>query len=338
MQRDNNITCIRGITCLLVVIGHILGLFTWLVPSNMGGGTDYKVILFLRNFIYTFHMPLFMSVSGYLFYFELGKNSNFITFAVKKFFRLIVPFIIMLYGYYRPADYLIGNETFVIHESAIANIYEYLKISTTGALWYLYILFGIFIFNKLLSFFLSFIWNSKITIWLSFTIFAIASFAAQVIFSGGTIHHLLMYNFYFFLGTVVHYYYQKLSDIPKWVPIASFLLFGNLSALSIIENKYINTVLVMMAAICAIISAYLVTDKYIHKTPNHLITLLDSYSMGIYLFHTPIIRIVAYYMGNHSPIIIILATFIIGLMSSILLTLLVRKLHLGFIIGECARQ
>ena len=50
-------------------------------------------------------MPLFMSVSGYLFYFELGKNSNFITFAVKKFFRLIVPFIIMLYGYYRPADY-----------------------------------------------------------------------------------------------------------------------------------------------------------------------------------------------------------------------------------------
>lgn len=101
-------------------------------------------------------MPLFMSVSGYLFYFELGKNSNFITFAVKKFFRLIVPFIIMLYGYYRPADYLIGNETFVIHESAIANIYEYLKISTTGALWYLYILFGIFIFNKLLSFFLSY--------------------------------------------------------------------------------------------------------------------------------------------------------------------------------------
>ena len=52
--------------------------------------------------------------------------------------------------------YLIGNETFVIHESAIANIYEYLKISTTGALWYLYILFGIFIFNKLLSFFLSY--------------------------------------------------------------------------------------------------------------------------------------------------------------------------------------
>lgn len=77
-QRDKSIDIAKGLGILLVVLGHIPTL-----PTE------------IKKIIYSFHMPLFFFISGYL-YNEAKYNSwtttNFVKSRIKKF---IVPYFIM---------------------------------------------------------------------------------------------------------------------------------------------------------------------------------------------------------------------------------------------------
>jgi len=92
-----NITLLRTIAILLVVIGHITFVFTgsWVfkMPENP------SIVIILCKLIYTFHMPVFISISGYLFYYTIiEKNSNILLkeYIIKKLKRLIIPFCTVL--------------------------------------------------------------------------------------------------------------------------------------------------------------------------------------------------------------------------------------------------
>lgn len=56
-EREEWLDALRCFAILLVVIGHVLGLWR----------TDYKVIDRIYNGIYLFHMPLFFVMSGITF-------------------------------------------------------------------------------------------------------------------------------------------------------------------------------------------------------------------------------------------------------------------------------
>ena len=116
-----NITLLRTIAILLVVIGHITFVFTgsWVfkMPENP------SIVIILCKLIYTFHMPVFISISGYLFYYTIiEKNSNILLkeYIIKKLKRLIIPFctvlilwvipIKILAGYYKVLGYDSLNE------------------------------------------------------------------------------------------------------------------------------------------------------------------------------------------------------------------------------------
>lgn len=53
--RDNRIDSIKGVLIILVIIGHLMG--------RCGTGMINEILI---KFIYTFHMPLFILISGYL--------------------------------------------------------------------------------------------------------------------------------------------------------------------------------------------------------------------------------------------------------------------------------
>ena len=54
-QRDNSLDALKGFLIILVIIGHLIG------SENDGDSIEG----FVRLFIYTFHMPLFILLSGY---------------------------------------------------------------------------------------------------------------------------------------------------------------------------------------------------------------------------------------------------------------------------------
>ncbi len=87
-QRNEFIDILKGFTIYLVVLGHAL---------QHGNGSEFleKRDFFddsLYQFIYSFHMPLFMLISGYFFNYSLGKRS-YKTIILSRLRVLILPII-----------------------------------------------------------------------------------------------------------------------------------------------------------------------------------------------------------------------------------------------------
>lgn len=71
----------KAICIILVVIGHY-------IPDS---APDWYVIN--RTFIYSFHMPLFMFASGYI-YIAFKKEESYVHFIMKKVRRLMIPYLV----------------------------------------------------------------------------------------------------------------------------------------------------------------------------------------------------------------------------------------------------
>ena len=85
MNRIEFIDIIKGLAILLVVIGHFIG------DSIEGDGNTLRSF----NFIYTFHMPLFMFAGGYIAQLQY-KNisiSNIGKYILNKTRGLLIPYI-----------------------------------------------------------------------------------------------------------------------------------------------------------------------------------------------------------------------------------------------------
>lgn len=88
LVRDKYFDLIKGIAIILVVFGHCI--------QYGSGDTFYNTESYFDNLvfkaIYSFHMPLFAIVSGYLFFFSVSKRSA--TVCIKKqFMGLCIPII-----------------------------------------------------------------------------------------------------------------------------------------------------------------------------------------------------------------------------------------------------
>ena len=117
----------KGIAIILVVLGHIFS-----------GGN-------IKTYIYSFHMPLFFIISGYLFNYSNVKS--FKEFINKKIKAYLIPYvtfsIINILGYY-----LLSGLSLIVLRN---NLLETIKFCGIGALWFLPILFiaeTIFMFCK----------------------------------------------------------------------------------------------------------------------------------------------------------------------------------------------
>lgn len=83
-ERDYTIDSIKGFAILLVVWGHSIQFI------KKDGLSFFENGMFI--IIYSFHMPLFMMISGYLFYYSLYRLSTH-TIITKRFLQLIIPSI-----------------------------------------------------------------------------------------------------------------------------------------------------------------------------------------------------------------------------------------------------
>ena len=135
-KRSPYLDIIKAILIILVIIGHSI---------QYGSGSTYlEKQLFFNNylfkFIYSFHMPLFIMISGYLSYNSLNKNSLKETF-ISKFKSLIIPLF-----FWTIIPFIINLEFYSIIES----LKLFIAVFSTN-LWFLWSLFYINILVKLIN-------------------------------------------------------------------------------------------------------------------------------------------------------------------------------------------
>lgn len=87
-KRIREIDALKGLAITLVVLGHVIAF------SNL----ETYSSSYLFNIIYTFHMPLFMALSGFLVYGRFGPDVK--TWLTKKTNALIIPYVVFTLVYF----------------------------------------------------------------------------------------------------------------------------------------------------------------------------------------------------------------------------------------------
>lgn len=122
-KRIEHFDAIKGLAIILVVLGHVL---------QRSFGQHVNVF---ETIIYSFHMALFMFVSGYFSYSINKSNTGILKFITKKFRQLIIPY------------FLIGG----FYSFIFSNMYSFIFSSFKMGYWFLYVLFVISVFHYLVS-------------------------------------------------------------------------------------------------------------------------------------------------------------------------------------------
>jgi fucose 4-O-acetylase-like acetyltransferase len=203
LNRNELLDIIKGVAIILVVFGHCI---------QYGSGSEYlhRLVFFdntVFKVIYSFHMPLFMLVSGYLFNLSVCRHS-FKNILLSRFTTLIIPIFVW--------SFLTIAIRSIIHNEDIAVfslIKTYLKTSLT-TLWFLWAIF----YCSLVVLFVRKIFNDSIYMYIFG--FILTFFIPDVLNL-----HLYKFMYPFF---VLAYFYSKNEDcITPWVSKqkASILLF-----------------------------------------------------------------------------------------------------------------
>lgn len=123
-KRNEYFDILKGATIILVVLGHCIVL---------GSGKEYyENSLYLDNWlhkiIYSFHMPTFMLISGFFFYYTIQKYTA-IQIVKNRITSLLIPIIVWQMLYVTILT-IIDNGSFTAH--------TYINHSYFNALWFLW--------------------------------------------------------------------------------------------------------------------------------------------------------------------------------------------------------
>jgi fucose 4-O-acetylase-like acetyltransferase len=196
-ERDFGIDWLKAFAIVLVVLGHAI---------QFSLGPDFDSNLVFRG-IYSFHMPLFIFISGYLI--SPGRRIGFLW---KQFKLLMIPFLIwmVIYSfYYRRFDLQIG------HWSILPGYYlEIFKSPGRGGLWFLWALYLI----DVIYFFLR---QSRYFYFLSVVLVILlhvgSSFYPELNLYG--LRFVMFYYPFFLLGCLVRQY-RFVDKIGGWGAVA----------------------------------------------------------------------------------------------------------------------
>ena len=269
-MRNNFLDWLKGILILLVIVGHIL----------QGSLQDNEI----RYFIYSFHMPLFFGLTGFL----LNTNKLALFSIIDVFnnykYRILVPFLIASFCYFNFFFYF--NPT----NSYFQDIINFTFINTFYHLWFIpsflcfIIVYWIFLKLKIET-------KKIVVISLIISIFFLLLEQFTYLHSEvrylskllRIIQHVVRPHFFFFfiLGSTLKNY--KIAEPKKliYVMIPFFILNGfHLLNLHFIANKFIylisNSLLVIF-----IFSYYTNTETNL----NNKVKWFGTNSLGLYLWH-----------------------------------------------------
>lgn len=326
-KRNGRIVNLRVLAILLVVFGHSIILYSseWGLYSTT---VSAPILDLIKSCINVIQMPLFISLSGYLYYYSY-KKSDFIGLVSKKAKRLLVPFIAIAIFWMIPIRKIIGYNGYA-GKSFFYILWNCIILGKdSGHLWFLPCLFFCFLLTYIVLYLFEKIGLKEyVKYWLLFVFSVFTLYAGSFIpaFPGSDVLVTITLNWVWFCTGFLFCYYDKFIVKIKKYWIVMILVLGSyvvLSLIHIMPNTLVTVLLLL------IVFYVLVPDN-----TNKIVELIDKNSFGIYLLHSPLIYITFSLIPNSNPIFVVLLNFIVFGGLTFILTVLLRKTKLKVLLGE----
>jgi len=269
-KRLDDIDILKGWAILLVVMGHS-------VPGDMISNMP-SVLAWAYKWIYSFHMPLFMMASGFLFAYKGAKNT-YGKFVSNKFKRLLLPYFIITLLVFIPkvilSHYALRPLQFSL--SSLIESILYPRDNPILFFWFLPTLFIIFLAGPL--------WKrlGQLSFWTqaAFTFLLAVCYISQPFLNVrflnlcGVIHYLI----FFWIGCLLANNYQKLTD---WLEkkTSFFILLALTVALNFIPGS--DFTIRFIAAVIGILMSVSLAKQAL-KFNQQWLSFFGRYSYQIYL-------------------------------------------------------
>lgn len=321
---------IRSFAILVVVLGHSIILYSsdWnLYPTSV----SVPLLGKLKWIIDVIQMPLFFSLSGYLFVFTHQKKYGLLRLVKNKALRLLVPYVAVGVIWLLPIRMAVGFPSYR-DMSLMAFLKKLLTSEDVGHLWFLPALFSVFVLSELILSAVEKILGIKKTSALFLCLVAICLY-----FGGyrigidyppllGAFNNLVWFG----LGYLLNTYEKFLRRIYDNRLIKWGLLLLNITLYTYCGIRASSTLFYLLLRGLCIINVYGATPE----RTCQIIEKVDRNSFGIYLFHSPMIYFTFSIIPNAPPIIVVFINFAIFGVIAYELTELVRKTKLKVMIGE----
>lgn len=324
-MRNTKIVNIRAIAIMLVVFGHSIILYSsaW----NLYTSTNQVLILdYLKRIIDLIQMPLFFSISGFLFFYSINKKINFFKFIKNKCLRLLIPFICIGIFWMLPLRIMCKYKAYENVSLSKIIFNKILLGQDCGHLWFLPTLFLMFVEMYFIVKILKRL-NSNILFDIIVFIFLVclskysSSIPNIIPFFSRACENII----WFYLGFILNKYEKQIDNLQY-----IYLEFLALVVSLICWWNWGGYLFKLIFAIFFLLIIY----KIIPNKVNKYIEVISDNSFGIYLFHSPLIYITFCYFTNSNPVIVVVLNFIVFGEISLVISLLIRKTRLKFIIGE----
>lgn len=265
-ERQSWIDVLKGIGILFVVIGHVC--------------LNKRI----SNWIYSFHMPLFFFLSGYLWSYSINKHTPFFEFLRKRTVTILIPFILF-------------RIALVIYWIIVESHFRALDL---GPIWFLVVLYiseiaGYVLLFKRESRFL----NEGICLILCITLFILKVLSCDESIYGAwimrIINGLMWYLLGHLIGLLIRKYHITFHYVVKVMMVCGFLIFsifislenGSVSMWSSVFGNYFLYIIGSISGIAGI----LLFCKWFYSS-NRTFEYFGQYTIIILATHEPIKRII----------------------------------------------
>lgn len=301
-KRNYTIDILRGIAAIAVLLGHAIQRGIGINGGNYFGNYIFKII-------YTFHMPLFMILSGYTLQ-KFTKKYD-CKLLIKKIRRLLIPTIIWSYLiWYVRNIHFVGIKEFIPFPN---NFLEYTKMLISHpdyVIWFLYVLLIyniIFIIQKKLI-----KDNEQTNIIITMLIYLILNLIPTQNYG---INNIIKYYPIFSLG-----FYLKPEYIKKhgMIFILALLIPYTFMLIEYQETFLFNYFVYYLISLIAIAIIYQVAIRIKIKPLINILCLFGKYSLEIYLCQCLCLNI-----GIGNGALRVLSVFISASIISVVLSIII---------------
>lgn len=349
---------LRIITTFLVIIGHS----TYYTISTEYGGIDFNSCMATANvndskihilasiakdFIYTFHMPLFMFLSGALFYMAVRTN-RFPTFkdiVINKAKRLLIPFVAISIMLAIPMKYICGY--WVNSENVLRDILlGQLLLQGNTYLWFLPALFLIFLVSYLVEKYTE--CKLPITKMMIYCAMYYVSFSIKVNIVKYLMQYMLWFNLGYFFEQIRPAFNQKVKIswiFPELLCMVMLFMIQR-RQLHYRENllqTLLNSTVSILLAVIGIAVVYEISRalSLLNWNPSS-VGFMTQNSFGLYLYSDPWNYLVLFMAFHFFPVncwgtelfgaLMCFARIILTTLIALIITGVLRKLRCKYLI------